>query len=245
MFLIFQDKYFALLNEKTITKTNDIRSTRESKKDIISMLISSTNPTVTVGKNEKNFNEQIAISDKLYAISIKFNNNSNAPIKSIGHDEENSSIKFHRTGEANNENGSIAMQSKVSSMMENNNKSDQIEQKLMKYPQGVVPFVPPDQQSSENGNQRGNQKSLDTLKKLQKENGEDMGAREENDNSNYFVAEERNQENNYKSKKVNGKKDLPIVNDDDLQVIQQASDVLEDNRNKLKSEVNEDQGKTL
>lgn len=238
---VYQDKYFALLNEKTITKPNDIRSTKESKKDIISMLISSTHPTVSVGKNEKNFNKQIAISDKLYEISIKFNNNSNASIKSIGYDF---SMKF------NNENASTAMPSKVSTTIENNNNFDQVEQKLMKFPQGVVPkgvvpFVPPDQQSSENGFQRGNQKSLDTLKKLQKEIGEDMGAREENDNSNYFVAEDRNQENNEKSKKDNGKKDLPIVNDDDLQVIQQANDVLEDNRNKLKNEINEDQGKTL
>ncbi|XP_055309187.1 myb-like protein X [Sitodiplosis mosellana] len=264
---IWKAKYYALLNEKTATKQLDFRSTTDDTKDIAVLKNKiespSTHATVT-----KNFNAQIAISDKLYAISIKYNNNNNTSTKSIEKDKENlvkaktpstasivssiNQIKFNRKTEVNNENGtSITIENN-----NNNNKSDQIEQKLIKFPQGVVPFVQPnlnnliDQQSSENRNQRENQKSLDTLKRLQKENGEDVGAREETDNSNYFVAEERKEENlnqayetNDKSKKGKGKKDQSNINDDDLQVIQQASDVLEDNRNKLKNEVNEDQGK--
>lgn len=116
-------------------------------------------------------------------------------------------------------------------------------------------IIDPAVQSSENI-QHGNQKSIDTLKRLQKENGEDVGAREEND-SNYFVAEEQIHNNhmpnedqaNDKLKKDKGNQlktaDVPNINDDDLQVIQQANNILEDNRNKLKNEVNEDQGKTL
>lgn len=113
-------------------------------------------------------------------------------------------------------------------------------------------IIDPAVQSSENI-QHGNQKSIDTLKRLQKENGEDVGAREEND-SNYFVAEEQihndhipnEDQANDKLKKSKGNQlktaDVPNINDDDLQVIQQANDILEDNRNKLKNEVNEDQG---
>ncbi|XP_031630883.1 cingulin-like isoform X2 [Contarinia nasturtii] len=95
--------------------------------------------------------------------------------------------------------------------------------------------------------------SSEKVQAIQKNSkNEDLGAREEND-SNY---EEQNDhmakalshtndligdDNNKSNNKFNAI-DIPNVNNEDLQVIQQPNDILA-NENKLKNEVNEDQGK--
>lgn len=233
------------------TKLTDFRPTTEGTKDVIAVLKKgavenpSTQHTVT-----KNFSAQIAISDKLYAIPIKYNNNSNNA-------DANTSIKSMPIPLPSSSTASSINQTASQNLNRMTEANNEDEHNLKKFPLGVVPFVPPNiidsaLQSSENV-QLQDQKNAETLKRIQKEKNEDVGAREEND-SNYFVAEEHNHNNhlpkedhlnpayeNFNQPNKKGKENK-LTGVDDLQVIQQANDGLDNNRNKLKNEVNEDQG---
>ncbi|XP_031630881.1 probable serine/threonine-protein kinase cdc7 isoform X1 [Contarinia nasturtii] len=226
---IWKTKYFELLNAKHMESVNnfdhDWRSSSRSTKEAVV---------------EKNFNAQIAVNNKLYSIPIKYNNNTKSKDEKV---ENTTSILKTSESLVNN---SITS-SKIISFNKSSKSKTIRNEHQMKFPNGVVP-IPFEQPNIEQIIH-----SSEKVQAIQKNSkNEDLGAREEND-SNY---EEQNDhmakalshtndligdDNNKSNNKFNAI-DIPNVNNEDLQVIQQPNDILA-NENKLKNEVNEDQGK--